>query len=219
MPDFFTRNGKVHPITPRKGGGAVAVAGVVAGGVLAVGGVGGAGAGGVAADSAASQALRGKTNQSKTEAGKGRYRSAWNRLGWKELKKKGAKAANCVAHSFGDVQKLFARSPCRELDRTILALGDGSGGTIVVAIAWVRMPTSRAAQELKDLAHIQGTGNVAPLGAALLEMADVEFTGEFYDSDRRGALTVISEATAAGGDPDDDLMRAVVEVAKEFPAP
>ncbi|OZM73495.1 hypothetical protein CFN78_08065 [Amycolatopsis antarctica] len=220
MPGFRTnQNGKAYPITPKKGGGVVVVAGALACGVVAVGGVGGAGTAGTAADSAATQALRGKTSQSKGEAKKGRYEPAWNRLGWKQLKKTGQKAATCVAHSFGQVQEFFARNPCTALDRTLLALGDGSGGTILVAISWVRMPTAGVAQELEDLAHVQGTGNVTPLATSLLDIAGVEFTGEYYDSDRRGSMTVIAEATPADGGADEAMMRAVVEVAKEFPPP
>jgi len=194
--------------------GAVAAVGIGAGGF------GGAGAGGgTAADSVAGQGLRTKTESGKSEARKGRTSQAWNRMGWRQLRTKAEHAAECAVHSYGQVRDFFLHNACKSLDRALLTVADGSGNTIVVSIAWVRMGSASAAEKLKDLADTDGTGNVSPLGAAVLELGEIDFTGDYYSSDRRGALTVISEAAPGSGHPDGDEMDAATEIAVLFPPP
>ncbi len=199
----------------------IVAAAVLAGGMAAAGGGLGAGGGsaGTAADSVLSQDLRARTSKGKSEARNGRYRQAWRQLGWRGLKRWGEQAANCAVHSYGQVREFFLRTPCRSLRRRLLLLGDDKGNTIVVAIAWVRMPGRAEAGSLKELADTHGTGNVTPRAATALDLAGVRFTGRYYHSDRRAATTVIAEAEPASGAPDGATMDAVAEIAVLFPAP
>lgn len=179
----------------------------------------GAGAGGTAADSAARQSPRTKTQNGKSEARNGRTAQAWTRLGWKQLERKAEHAVDCAVNSYGQVRDFFVHTPCKSLDRALLAVADDTGNTIVVSIAWVRMGSGGAAARLKDLADTDGTGNVSPLGSAVLDLRDIRFTGRYYSSDRRGALVVISEAAPGGAHPDATAMEAATEVAVLFPPP
>jgi hypothetical protein len=207
-------NGRNVPIRQR--GGVVVAAAALAGGIaFATGGFGG----GTAADSVAQGGLRAKTNSSKSEASKGRYDQAWSRMGWKQLQRRAERALKCAADSYGQVQEFFLRTPCRALDRVLIAIADDKGNTVVVTIAWVRMGSAGAAGQLKQLADTDGTGNVSPLGTAALKMGDVRFTGEHYGSDRRGPLTVIAEAAPGSGHPDGETMDAATEIAVLFPPP
>ncbi|HJQ46097.1 MAG TPA: hypothetical protein VJ870_07220 [Amycolatopsis sp.] len=218
MPEFRSRpDGSKYPITPKKGG--IAAAAVVLTGVVAfgAGGLGGAGAGGTATDSAAGQSLR--TENGKREARKGQTTQAWARIGWKQLQHKAEHALDCAVNSYGQVREFFLRNPCKSLERDLLAVADDKGNTVVVSIAWVRMGSADAAERLKDLADTDGTGSIAPLGSAALHLGDVRLTGLYYSSDRRGSLTVISEAAAGSGRPDGDAMDAATEVAVLFPPP
>jgi hypothetical protein len=213
---FYTdENGVRRPITPKKGGALAAAAALVGGIAFATGGFGS----GTAVDSVAQGGLRAKTNSSKSEASKGRYDQAWTRMGSKQLQRRAERALKCAADSYGQVQEFFLRTPCRALDRVLLAIGDGKGNTVVVSIAWVQMGSAGAAGQLKQLADTDGTGNVSPLGAAVLNLGDVRFTGEHYDSDRRGPLTVIAEAAPGSGHPDGETMDAATEIAVVFPPP
>ncbi|MDQ0382213.1 hypothetical protein [Amycolatopsis thermophila] len=198
-----------------KQGRAAAVAAVVVG-ALAAGGAGLTSGGGAAVDSAPS--VQGKT-ASKDAARKGQRQQAWSRLGLRAVKQTVRAELTCTAHAYGEVQRFFATHPCRKLDRLLLALGDTRGNTVVLSIAWVRMPTSGAAAELKNLADTDGTGNVEPLAATALDLTGVRFTGDHYGSRRSGSLVVIAEAAPAGGHPDAATMDDAAEVAAEFPPP
>jgi hypothetical protein len=214
------QNGNKVLINTSRGGAMVAATALVGGIALAGGGgLGGAGSAGTAADAVAGQALRAKTAKGKSAARKGRYDTAWRRLGLRPLNRVTMQVAACAANSYRQVREFFLRTPCRSLDRTLLAIGDGAGNTFVVSIAWVRMRGSGAARELKALADIDGTGNVAAIGSVALDLAEVRFTGEYYDSKRRGSMTVISEAEPVTGSPDPATMHAATEVAVEFPKP
>ncbi|NKQ53285.1 hypothetical protein HFP15_10360 [Amycolatopsis sp. K13G38] len=221
-PDGFYKDaqGRTRPRFNKKGG--VAVAATALAGTVAFGasGIGGAGAGGgTAADSVAGQSLHTKTESGKSEARKGRSEQAWSRMGWQQLRRKIEHAAECAVNSYGQVREFFVRDPCKSLDRTLLAVADGNGNTIVVSIAWVRMASGTAARKLTDLADTDGTGNVSPLGAAALGLEGIRFTGRYYSSDRRGALAVISEAAPASGHPDGEEMDAATQIAVLLPPP
>ena len=222
-PDFFTgKDGKVHPITPKKkgAGGAVTLAGVIVGGVIAAGGGvgGGLGSAGAAAESLPGQ-LRAKTNHSKSAARKGHRDKAWRRLDVRRLKRDTKQALSCAVNSYGQVQSYFLSNPCKALDRTLLILSDGSGNTMLVSVTWVRMRTADGARDLRSLADTNGTGNVEAIGASGLQLGGTRFTGEFYDSDMRGSLAVIAEAASLDGAPDPALLHAATEIAVVLPPP
>lgn len=217
---FKGKDGKVHPITPKKGGGALVAAIALVGGMMGVGGgIGGSGLADTTADSVAGQSFSAKTNASRTDASKGRSDQAWARIGWKALKKKAERALQCAANSYGQVQHFFLRKPCRSLDRTLLLIGDGHGNTIVLAIAWVHMNSASDAEALKSLADTDGTGNVSPIGGPALGLAGVRFTGSHYHSERRGSLTVIAEAAPGAGQPNPTVMDAAAQIATALPPP
>src|SRR5437879_650020 len=104
---FFTDpQGRVRPITPKKGkaGGAAAAAVGVAVVIAAGGGAGGAGSVGAATDSSIAQTVTAETQTSETAAREGREAEAWARLGLKELKKVAKKDLECALQSYGQVQ-------------------------------------------------------------------------------------------------------------------
>ncbi|MGA6165110.1 hypothetical protein [Amycolatopsis magusensis] len=155
----------------------------------------------------------------KDAARKGQHSNAFRQLKLKNIRKKVQRELHCARHSFGQVQQFFLSNPCRELDRMLLAAGDEQGNEIAVSIAWVRMPRVSGATEFQSLVDVDGTGNVSPLGSAVLGLAKIEFTGRYYDSRRDGALVVVAEATPIGGRPSEELLHDVADVADEFPAP
>lgn len=202
--------------TSRNSLAAAATAGVVA--VVGVG-VSAGGGGAATLDSAASQALKGKTSgksAGKNSAKKGRHSEAWQRLGWRQLKKTAKQGLKCGPHSFGEVQKFFLRHPCADLDRMFVTVDDGSGNTIAVSVAWVKMPKASEASELKRLIDKDGTGNVALYGET---HHGSRFTGENYDSRLRQRLVVIAESAPATGRPSEATLETAVEIAVEFPSP
>ncbi|WP_026361167.1 hypothetical protein [Amycolatopsis nigrescens] len=192
------------------------VAAVITGGVVAFSGTG---TGTVSIESGTGSGIaKGKTS-GKDAARKGQRDTAWQRMGLKIIKKTAKQELLCSSRSFGEVQQFFVRTPCRKLDRTLLAIGDGHGNTIAVSIAWVRMRSVGEATRLKELADTHGTGNISPLGTAALDLTGIHFTGYHYDSRRDGSLVVIAETAPAGGRPDDQALDDVADVADEFPAP
>jgi hypothetical protein len=125
----------------------------------------------------------------------------------------------CVAHSFGQVRDFFVHTPCASLDRALFAVTDSGGNVIVVSVVWVGFRTRGAALKFKQLDDVDGSGNVSALGAGLLGLADVRFTGQHYASRTAGAMTVIAEAEASGGTVSDDVLDGVAEVAVLLPRP
>ncbi|MFI7123672.1 hypothetical protein [Amycolatopsis sp. NPDC049868] len=192
------------------GAGALVATGVV---VAATSGIGGGAT--ASLDSAASQALKGKSS-SKKSAQKGRHSEAWQRLGWRQLKKQAKRELKCGPHSFGEVQRFFLRHPCVDLDRMMVTVDDGTGNTIAVSVAWVKMPKAGEASDLKRLIDKDGTGNVILFGEA---PPGSRFTGKNYDSRLAKRLVVIAEAAPAAGRPSETTLETAVEVAVEFPAP
>ncbi|GAA4552646.1 hypothetical protein [Amycolatopsis samaneae] len=149
---------------------AAATAGVVVAG--AAGGIGGGGAASSVGQGARSVTSQAKTS-SKDSARKGQRDTAWRRMGLKIARKAAESELRCASRSFGQAQQFFLRTPCRKLDRLLLALG----------------------------------------------LAEIRFTGRYYDSHREGTLVVNAEATPIGGRPGEEFLRDVADVADEFPPP
>ncbi|MFD8500796.1 hypothetical protein [Amycolatopsis sp. NPDC059657] len=192
--------------------GAAVVAGVV---FFASGGAGG---GGAAVESAASHSLKGKSS-SKEAARKGNRAEAWKRLGLKSLKQTAKRDLKCVTASFSEVRDFFAHNPCRSLDRLLVAVADSHGNTVVVSVAWVKMPKADTTGKLKRIIDIQGSGDISPLASGALGLGGVDFTGHHYASRQSGSLLVVAETAPGGGHPGNELLDTVAEVAAEFPAP
>ncbi|MEV6873515.1 hypothetical protein [Amycolatopsis sp. NPDC051128] len=141
------------------------------------------------------------------------------RLGLKTIKKLAKRELKCAPYAFGQVQQFFVRHPCKALSRMLLAVGDGGGNTVVVTIAWVRMPKATEARDLRELADRDGSGNIYALPDALLKRAGVRFTGDHYASRLDGSLLVIAEATSGGGHPEPAVLEDAADVAADFPMP
>lgn len=198
--------------TWKRRGGAVVVAAALAGGVAVSGGLGGA-------PVAGNPAIRVKVDAGKSAARSGNRAQTWKRMGLRQLRSRVHSAADCAVHSYGRVQDFFLRNPCRSLKRMLFVLDDGTGGTIVLSVSWVRMTGPGPARQLRDLADADGTGNVSPIGLHLIEAGGTEFTGRYYGSHRKAAVVTIAEAEPLVGGPDPAFVDGVAEVAALLPPP
>ncbi len=102
--------------------------------------------------------------------------------------------SDCEAHSYGAVRRWFADHPCEALFRTSFAVDAAGGETVLVAVAWVDMPTEASAREFHDLVDGDGTGNVTELTRERGRYTGVRFTGEHYESTREGTTVVNVQA-------------------------
>jgi hypothetical protein len=64
---------------------------------------------------------------------------------------------------------------------------------------------------------VQGSGDITPLAGALLDLADVHFTGHNYEARRDGATMVIAETESAAGHVGSDVLDALAEIAVWLP--
>lgn len=133
----------------------------------------------------------------------------------KPLKRAVERDPRCAAHSFGQVRSFFLHVPCRSLRRAALVLGDGDGA-IVVALAWVRMPSAARAKRFKKLEDTYGTGDISPIPGEVLALGGMRFTGTHYSSRRSGPLTVIAQTEPLAGNLTADLLKAVAQVAAQL---
>ncbi len=228
MVEFRTLpDGTKYPITPKKGAGA-AVAAVMVGGAVAMGAgasggvaVGGAvdSAVGNAANKIVGKAVRAKVNRAKSSARAGRRTEALARMGLKQVKKHVDEQFQCAIHSYGQVRQFFVDHPCTSLNRELIAVVDEGGNTFLVSVSWVEMPSVAQANQLRTVADTYGTGNVSPIASAALELGDVHYTGQFYDSRIDGELVVIAESAVLAGQPDPDMLEGAAQVAAQLPAP
>ncbi|SEQ44348.1 hypothetical protein SAMN05216188_10357 [Lentzea xinjiangensis] len=199
--------------------GAVVAAGVLAVSVAAGSGGGlslGGGASTTAADSAGLNITRAKSEGRKS-ARNGDADGAWRQVNMRTLKRTAKPAVECVSHSFGQVRDHLTRNPCRSLDRTLFAVGDDRGNVAVVSVAWVGFRTRRDAGEFKELIDVHGTGDITPLAAPLLGLADVRFTGLHYRSRSDGGTVVIAEAEPASGRVSGEVLDAMADMASWLP--
>ncbi len=197
--------------------GAVVAAGVLAVSVAAGGGLAaGGGASTVAVDSASVNLTKARSEGRKS-ARNGDADGAWRKLNMRTLKRTAKPALECVSHSFGQVRDHLVRNPCRSLDRTLFAVGDDRGNVAVVSVAWVGFRNRRDAGEFKTLIDVHGTGDITPLGAPLLGLADVRFSGLHYQSRSDGSTVVIAETESAAGQVSGEVLDAVADVASWLP--
>lgn len=175
--------------------------------------------GAVSSQAALSQVVRGKLVKGKRSVAKGHRNATWKQLDLKRIDERLDRAGRCALHSYGQVQRFFARTPCRSLKRMLFALGDGAGNRIAVSVSWVETRGPAAARELRGLADVDGTGNVTPLPGAVVGAGDIRWTGKYYDSRRSGSLVVIAEVEPLRGDPHPGFLDGVADVAAELPRP
>ncbi|GAA1951614.1 hypothetical protein [Amycolatopsis minnesotensis] len=201
---------------PYKTKAGAAVTAAATAGVVAFGG-GGAASVGSSAESGAESVNSVGRSLGKDLARKGLRREALKKLGFKIVKEAVKTELRCATASFGRVQQFFLTHPCRKLDRQVIAVGDGAGNTVAVSIAWVRMHSEEEMTRLKDVIDEHGSGDIAPLGGAVLGVAGLKFTGEHYDSRPEDSLLVIAETEAVGGHPSDRQLDDAAHVASLFP--
>lgn len=208
---------------PRKGAQVVVAAAaaltVAAGGGGAIGGGAAGSSAGSAAESALARNLGAKKADARKAARRGDTDGAWRRMGLRSLRHHAERYAECVIHSVGEVREFLARTPCRRLDRMLLPVADGSGNVAVIALAWVEFRGRSAARTYLDISDTYGTGYIAPMGGAVLAMADVRLTGTHYDSDMTGAVAATAEAEPVTGRFDDEVLDAIAAVAAVIPRP
>ena len=198
---------------------AIAIASAGGGASVGIGAAGGSSSTGTIAESVASRNIVARKANGKRAASRGNADEAWRRMGMRGVRKNLQQNLSCVVNSFGQVREFFLRTPCRSLDRALFAIDDGQGDLIVVSVAWVGFRTRGQAQRFKDLDDTYGTGNVSPIGGAVLGLADVHFTGQHYRSRRTGTTTVVAEAEPVDGPVEDAVLDAVAEVAVLLPNP
>ena len=182
----------------------------------AVGATGGAGLGGSTAGESVS--VRGKS-EGKQSAKKGDRDGAWKKMGMKVRKQIRKQDPECLTASHGQVREFLLRTPCTYLDRELLVLDDAEGNAAVLSLAWVGFRTSGDRSRFDSVIDVQGSGDIYPLGAALLGMADIVFTGYNYDAEPNGKSIAIAEAEAAGGQFEPGFLDALAEVASQLPRP
>ncbi|ASO21457.1 hypothetical protein FHR81_003098 [Actinoalloteichus hoggarensis] len=192
--------------------------GAVLSGTGTLGGTGVTGGSGSSGGSSLSGSLRVRTNQAKGSARRGDAGDAWKRLGTRVRRQAARRESDCVGAAFGQVRTFLLHTPCRSLDRMLFAL-DGVGGTILVSVAWVEFSERGSAREFTGVIDVHGSGDIRPLGAGLLDMADVSFSADHYRSRSLGTTVTIAETEAVGGRVDAALLQAAADVAAELPRP
>jgi hypothetical protein len=219
--EFITKNGRPIPLNNgKKGGGGAAVAAVV----VVLGLTGSAGmSGGLLRSSTGGSAGSSSVSARKVEGQKAAKRGdrdgAWQRMGMRRLNEKLERQLECLSVSHGEVREFFTHTPCTSLDRMVIAVGDDAGNSAVVSLAWVGFRNTRDLREFKRIEDEHGTGDIHPLGAPLLGLADIRFTGLNYGAETTGKSIAIAEAETATGHVDAATLDALAEVAAYLPRP
>jgi hypothetical protein len=209
---------------PGKGNGAKTLVAAAAFTLVVVGGTTGAislggtsGSGGTT--NSASPDLNTRTNEGKKSAKNGKADEAWSRMGLRTLKRAIKRDIKCVAASTDRVREFFLRTPCTSLDRILFAVGDGRGNSAVISIAWVGFRNRGDGDAFERVEKVQGSGDISPLGGALIDLAHIRFTGRHFQSRRDGNTIVIAETESAAGRVNDDVLDALADVAAWLPRP
>ncbi|MFE6613683.1 hypothetical protein [Amycolatopsis sp. NPDC057786] len=207
-----------------KGAGTLVVAAafvlVVAGGTTGAISIGtGTSGSGSAVDSALSRDLNIRKNDGKNSAKKGKADEAWHRLGLRSIKKTMKNDVKCLAASTDQIREFFLRTPCKSLDRSLLAIGDDRGNTAAISVAWVSFRDRADATAFERIEKIHGIGDIKPLAGTALNLADIRFTGHHFDSRRDGRVVAVAEAEIMNGHLDNTVLDALTEVAVWLPKP
>jgi len=208
---------------------AVVVGSSGAAGLGALGGAEGVGAGssaealagntaGDVVDSLPGRSLKVRRAEGKESAKRGKSKEAWAKLKFRELKHKFEHEAECVLAATGKVQDFLVKTPCKSLDRMLLAIGDGRGNAAVISVVRVGFKTKAQASAFEKVESVQGSGDVRPLDVAvLLGLAHVRMTGLHYQARPDGAAMVVAEADTATGHVDGPTLDALADVAAYLP--
>lgn len=193
------------------------LAGLVALSAMGYGGAVGLSTGGSAGGGGAGLSVEDRKSEGTDRARRGDAEGAWQRMGLHGLEYSEKQQAECVAASFGGVQEFLRRTPCTSMDRVLFTVGDDAGNSAVVSVAWVGFSSRGDAREFHDLVNAPGSGDVKPLGGALIGLADVAFSGDNYGSERHRATVTVAEAEIATGYVTPELLDALAEVAAQLP--
>lgn len=214
-----TIDGRRVPIGADDGGtGKVVAAGLAA--AMVLGGGGGGVAGGVGGSAVNARTVNVRKAEAKRSARKGDADKAWRRIGTRRLRQTANRRnLRCVSTTWGEVRQTLIRHPCTSLDRTLFPIADRRGNTALVSVAWVRFRTSGDRRRFQKVIDVYGTGDIKPLAASLLGMADIRFTGRYYHSIPKGARLTVAEAEAVKGTFDPKVLDGFAEIAAELPSP
>lgn len=206
-----------------KGSGGVALVAAVLVVLAGAGGAGGAalnsGAGGAGGAAAPVESIGVRKWDAKRAARGGDAEGAMGHLGVGIDKQALRQELDCVANSFGQVREFFERTPCTSLDRLLLAVADQAGNAAVVSVVWVTFPGRNQARQFDRVVDTAGSGDVTPLGGAVVGLPDIRFTAEHYWSETRDTTITIAESEPATGHVEPDLLDAMTEVAAQLPRP
>jgi hypothetical protein len=226
-------DGRVVPIDEGSGAkvfvAGVAVAAVVGGGTAA--GLGGAASvesgaaaealpgnlAGDVADSLPGRSLETRKAEGKKSAKRGRKDETFSRFKLKQLKQAAKHEIDCLLNSTDRVRDYLAEHRCTSLDRNLFAVGDGHGNAAVISVARVGFPKKSDAEGCEKVEEVQGSGDIKPLGAALLGLDGVKFSGHHFQSRVDGRAMVVAETETVAGQVDSGTLDALADVSVWFP--
>jgi hypothetical protein len=87
----------------------------------------------------------------------------------------------------------------------------------VISVVRVEFPKRSDAAGCAEIEKKQGSGDIKPLGAALLGLADVRFSGHHYESRVAGRTMVVAEAETVAGRVDPGILDALADASVRFP--
>jgi hypothetical protein len=123
---------------------------------------------------------------------------------------------NCAAHSYGQVQVFFARTPCTALHRSLFSTSSG-GRAVVIAASTVTFASSGEAAEYLRLVTSDGTGNVNDLlrEGSRYPGSPSKLPPAAFASRQDGARVLVAEAGYAEGPSDysDATLQAIARQA------
>ena len=108
-----------------------------------------------------------------------------------------ARCFTCLINSTGKVREYLAEHRCTSLHRELYAVGDGRGNAAVISIARVGFPSKGDAEGCEKVEKVQGSGDITPLGGALLGLAHLKFSGHHYQSRIDGKTMIVAETGSA----------------------
>ncbi|SFO38361.1 hypothetical protein [Amycolatopsis rubida] len=96
--------------------------------------------------------------------------------------------------------------------RNLFAVGDGHGNAAVISVARAGFPKKSEAEGGEKVEEVQGSGDIKPLGAALLGLDGAHFSGHHFQSCVDGRATVVAETETVAGQLDSGTLDALADV-------
>jgi hypothetical protein len=126
--------------------------------------------------------------------------------------------SNCTAHSYGQVQIFFARTPCSSVHRSLLST-ERNGRSIVVATSTVTFSSAAQATSYLRLVTSDGTGNINDLlrEGTRYPGSPSKLPGTAFASRQDGSRVLVAEAGFVQGRSDyrDPTLQATARKAVE----